>query len=873
MTTPKLGPSSSGGAMAGKMQQQQQANGTVASSNSNSNSSHHNSIPGGDGDQMTLAPSPIIPGPRPSPAPSPARVPTDSNPLPISSYFKERSPTAAAAAAVKVAAAVVAQDTYSTRSRQQQQQQQQQQSSSPMSPTPRSNSGSGGTSGSGSSSTSTTPQPPLSTGASQHLRRKSVKSMYVNIPTPEGSSAAAAAMSNSVGGLENSGTGSGTGMHGRQDGEHMLSPEQEEEKRQKWMVPTLSDDVLRKYAAVAATVTPTATEAVAKVGASSSSSPSSPLGSKSPGITQQGKGGGGATKVASPFTHSAHYDDTTAGGLGSNASSTATSPSMRPLQNPTLASTVAEMNKEDEDDLAFITEYGLQPLLSRPRPKDASLLYSEIVKIAEGESGFLFSATECSTGELVAIKMIGKTALTKMKTIRNELELMKSSREHPTIVSFKDCHLTGDELWMVMERMDISLADVIAINPYRGQRHPDQGLLQECHMARVAKDVLEAIAYLHKHERLHRDIRSDNILLDRAGHIKLADFGHAVQLTREQPRRNSVVGTPYWMAPEVIHGFNYGTPVDVWSLGIVMREMLEGEPPFLNEPPLRAMFLIASGDLPKINHGGLASKRCISFVEACTVGKGEDRPGARDLLDHPFLQLACETNTMAKLLERTYALESGEELAPEDEEEEEEEEEEAEDAQEAQEAQEEEERQKRLMMMKEEQVIVNGGEAHEKQQPQPQQPQQPQQQPQHVQGTVASPKSPAPSLSPSSLSLSPSSTHVPALGLISALPSTPSSAAASVSASASASAAASPSLSPSGPGSVVNGATSPRIDRGHPLQAQSPKVNGDNTAAVAEDDDHDDDDEDEDTVIAVATKLTARPIMGRAISSPTLAQS
>ncbi|KAH7042852.1 kinase-like domain-containing protein [Linnemannia elongata] len=331
------------------------------------------------------------------------------------------------------------------------------------------------------------------------------------------------------------------------------------------------------------------------------------------------------------------------------------------------SSPVQDWTAEDKEDISFIEEYGLQSLLSRPRPKDPYQLYGEIVKIAEGESGFLFSATETSSGQLVAIKMVAKTVTAKMKTIRNELELMKASH-HDNIVAFVDCHLSSTELWMVMERMDISLADVIAINPYRGQRHPDQGLLQECHMARVAKDILEAISYLHEENRIHRDIRSDNILLDSQGRVKLADFGHSVQLTKEQPRRNSVVGTPYWMAPEVIQGWNYGTRVDVWSLGIVMREMIEGEPPYLHEPPLRAMFLIASGALPAIKHQGLASKRCQSFVEVCTSGEGEDRPSASELLSHPFLGLACDASIMAQLLTRTYELEAA--AGDEDEEEE-----------------------------------------------------------------------------------------------------------------------------------------------------------------------------------------------------------
>ncbi|KAF9173505.1 p21 protein (Cdc42 Rac)-activated kinase, partial [Mortierella sp. AD010] len=510
-----------------------------------------------------------------NPQPTP-RAPTDSNPLPISSYFKERSPTVM----------TTSQGSKDLK---------QQPNPSPLSPAS-SSASAGGT----VSQTILTPH---------HLRRKSVKSMYVNIPTPSNVDS--------------------TSEYGKVDGSNLdpgfepLSPE-EEEKRQ-MLMPTLSEDLLRKYTIEPVGSSPLGTSAL-PAGSSSSNGPTS--------LDRVRSLEGGASPKTKPVVNS--YD----------------------------------LSVEDKDDIDFINEFGLQSLLSRPRSKDPNQLYSDIVKIAEGESGFLFSATDNATGNLVAVKMIAKDVSAKMKTIRNELELMKASH-HPHIVAFIDCHLSSTELWMVMERMDISLADVIAINPYQGQRHPDQGLLQECHMARVAKDILEAVSFLHQHERIHRDIRSDNILLDTKGNVKLADFGHSVQLTKEHPRRNSVVGTPYWMAPEVIQAWNYGTPVDIWSLGVVMREMLEGEPPHMNEPPLRAMFLIASGDLPPINHGGLASKRCISFLEACTMGESEERPCAKELLAHPFLELACDSSVMATLLSRTYALEAGDpiENAQEDEDE------------------------------------------------------------------------------------------------------------------------------------------------------------------------------------------------------------
>lgn len=112
--------------------------------------------------------------------------------------------------------------------------------------------------------------------------------------------------------------------------------------------------------------------------------------------------------------------------------------------------------------------------------------------------------------------------------------------------------------------------------------------LDEGHMARITHEVLTALQYLHTLQRIHRDIKSDNILLSSTGEVKLADFGYCAQLS-ESMKRNSVVGTPYWMAPELIRGLDYGVKVDIWSTGIALIEMAEGEPPYMDLPPLAVL--------------------------------------------------------------------------------------------------------------------------------------------------------------------------------------------------------------------------------------------------------------------------------------------
>uniref|UniRef100_A0A672SH28 Serine/threonine-protein kinase 3 n=1 Tax=Sinocyclocheilus grahami TaxID=75366 RepID=A0A672SH28_SINGR len=271
--------------------------------------------------------------------------------------------------------------------------------------------------------------------------------------------------------------------------------------------------------------------------------------------------------------------------------------------------------------------------------KQPEEVFDVLEKLGEGSYGSVFKAIHKESGQVVAIKQVPVES--DLQEIIKEISIMQQC-DSPYVVKYYGSYFKNTDLWIVMEYCGAgSVSDIIRLR---------NKTLTEDEIATVLKSTLKGLEYLHFMRKIHRDIKAGNILLNTEGHAKLADFGVAGQLTDTMAKRNTVIGTPFWMAPEVIQEIGYNCVADIWSLGITSIEMAEGKPPYADIHPMRAIFMIPTNPPPTFRKPELWSDELTDFVKKCLVKNPEQRATATQLLQHPFIISAKPVTILRDLI-------------------------------------------------------------------------------------------------------------------------------------------------------------------------------------------------------------------------------
>lgn len=271
---------------------------------------------------------------------------------------------------------------------------------------------------------------------------------------------------------------------------------------------------------------------------------------------------------------------------------------------------------------------------------DPETIYTKQDCIGGGSFGRVFKGVDKRTGTSVAIKVIDvENAEDEVEDIIQEISIL-SELNSPHVTKYHGSFLKGSHLWIIMEFCSGgSCSDLMRSGP-----------IPEEYISIIIREILRGLDYLHSDKKLHRDIKAANILLTANGQVKLADFGVSGQLTATMTKKNTFVGTPFWMAPEVIRQAGYDYKADIWSLGITAIELALGEPPYSDIHPMKVLFLIPKNQPPQLE--GEFSRYFKNFVELCLRRDPRERPSARELLEHPFVKRAKKTTYLTELIER-----------------------------------------------------------------------------------------------------------------------------------------------------------------------------------------------------------------------------
>ncbi|XP_023650712.1 misshapen-like kinase 1 isoform X1 [Paramormyrops kingsleyae] len=272
--------------------------------------------------------------------------------------------------------------------------------------------------------------------------------------------------------------------------------------------------------------------------------------------------------------------------------------------------------------------------------RDPAGIFELVEVVGNGTYGQVYKGRHVKTGQLAAIKVMDVTE-EEEEEIKAEINMLKKYSHHRNIATYYGAFVKksppghDDQLWLVMEFCGAgSVTDLV--------KNTKGNSLKEDWIAYICREILRGLSHLHAHKVIHRDIKGQNVLLTENAEVKLVDFGVSAQLDRTVGRRNTFIGTPYWMAPEVIAcdenpDSTYDFRSDIWSLGITALEMAEGAPPLCDMHPMRALFLIPRNPPPKLKSKKW-SKKFIDFMEGCLVKSYPNRPSTEQLLKHSFIR-------------------------------------------------------------------------------------------------------------------------------------------------------------------------------------------------------------------------------------------